>query len=86
MLSVAVLFTIFLGLVGVLAVYGRCQRRRGKPNTHTNLLQLNAWLEEKGHAVPSAPMVIGLLNRVAKKELQSEVRLLQCPLPYCVCV
>lgn len=77
MLSLVVLFTIFLGLVGVLAFCGWCQRRRGQQDTHANLLQLNAWLEEKGYAVPSAPMVIGLLNKVAKKELQSEVRLLQ---------
>lgn len=78
MFSLVVLFSVFLGLVGILGLYGECRRRRREHarthDTHANLAWLQAWLDDKGHSVPSVAMVIGLLNRFAKRELQSEVR------------
>ena len=75
MLSVVVLATIFLGLVGVLTLSDLCRRRRRRTHDpHTNLARVTAWLGERGRDLPSVAMVMGVLNRVAKRELQSEVR------------
>ena len=78
MLGLVVLFTIFLGLVGVLVVCGEWQRKRSQraAKSHdpaANLLRLTAWLEGKGHSFPSAAMVMRVLNEAAKRKLQSEV-------------
>ena len=75
MLSVVVLVTIFLGLVGALALSDQCRRRRrGHRDPHTDLTRLTAWLRERERDLPTVAMVIGVLNRVAKREIQSEVR------------
>jgi hypothetical protein len=73
MFSVVVLLTIFLGLVGVLALSDQCRRRRRRASDpRTNLTRLSAWLGDRGRDLPSVAMVLGVLNRVAKRELQSE--------------
>ena len=84
MFALIVLFTIFLGLVALLAVTEQWQQRRRRRKAHsleTNLTQLTAWLEDRGHTLPSVAVVTGLLNRVARREIQSEVRIIFPPPP-----
>ena len=78
MFSLLVLFTVFLGLVGVLLFSDHCRRKSregGRERSHwVNAARLVAWLEERGHTLPSPETVVDLVNSVAKRTLQSEVQ------------
>ena len=78
MFSLLALFTVFVGLVVVLVLSEHCRRRRGgngrrEEDKMTNLARVAAWLEERGHTLPPAASVIDLLNRVARRKIQSQV-------------
>ena len=75
MFSLLVLFTVFLGLVGVLLFSDHCRRKSREGGSHrVNAARLVAWLEERGHTLPSPETVVDLVNSVAKRTLQSEVQ------------
>ena len=80
MFSLLVLFTVFVGLVVILLLSEQCRRRwRGEKGEkerqqRANLARLVAWLEERGHTLPPPASVIDLLNRVARRKIQSQVR------------
>lgn len=78
MLSLIVLFTVFLGLVLLLGLSDRWEQRRrrrgGEQYLQANLAQLTAWLEGRGHSLPSVGVVTELVNRVSRREIQSEVK------------
>ena len=69
MLALVVLFTIFVGLVGLLAAIGECQkRRRGSAEKkresagRERLARVKGWLTGRGLDVPSVGQIISLLN------------------------
>ena len=75
MFSLVVLFTLFLGLVGVLVVFSEWQRRRGARagDAATNLLLLHTWLADHGCHAPTSEEAIHVLNKVVCKKAKSEV-------------
>jgi len=76
MFSLVVLFTVFLGLVGVLVVVSEWQRkwaaRAGDPGI--NLQLLHNWLFDHDCHAPTPEEVIQMLNRAVCKRVHSEVR------------
>jgi len=78
MFSLVVLFTVFLGLVGVLVVVSEWQRkwaaRAGDPGI--NLQLLHNWLFDHDCHAPTPEEVIQMLNRAVCKRVHSEVRML----------
>lgn len=75
MFSLVVLFTVFLGLVGVLVVVSEWQRkwaaRAGDPGI--NLQLLHDWLFDHDCHAPTPEEVIQMLNRAVCKRVHSEV-------------
>lgn len=71
MLAFVALFTIFVGLVGLLAAIGECQKRRrasgkltdNKTASKDSRDQVKDWLAERQLAVPSQKQIITLLNK-----------------------
>ena len=79
MLGLIVLFTVFLGLVGMLIISQEVQRRlaaAGSRAPSENLRSLEAWLAGVGCHLPSAGEVTAVLGRIASRGVQpvNEVR------------
>ena len=71
MSALVALFTIFLGLVGLLAVIGECQKRRhrrsssvpGSSDGGNDLLeQVKTWLTGHQHNLPTTQQIVDLLS------------------------
>lgn len=76
MFSLVVLFTLFLGLVGVLVVFSEWQKRRVAAragDAATNLLLLHNWLADHGCHAPTPEEAIHVLNKAACQRAKSEV-------------
>lgn len=74
MLAIVVLFTIFIGLVGLLATIGECQKRRRssaekkrEKAMRERLAKVKGWLSGHGLDVPSGGQVMALLNSSLKQ-------------------
>ena len=74
MLAIVVLFTIFIGLVGLLATIGECQKRRRssaekkrEKALRERLARVKGWLSGHGLDVPSGGQVMALLNTSLKQ-------------------
>jgi hypothetical protein len=80
MFALVVLFTIFVGLVGLLAVIGECQKRRHSSaekrrerEMRETLARVKGWLSGRGLDVPSVDQVMTLLNS-SLQQAPSKVR------------
>ncbi len=80
MFALVVLFTIFVGLVGLLAVVGECQKRRRSSaekrrerEMRETLARVKGWLSGRGLDVPSVNQVMTLLNS-SLQQAPSKVR------------
>ena len=76
MFSLVVLFTLFLGLVGVLVVFSEWQKKRAAAragDAATNLLLLHNWLADHGCHAPTPEEAIHVLNKAACQRAKSEV-------------
>lgn len=69
MLSLILLFFIFLGLVGLLALYAEWLRKPSSPSPKTpgDLAKVAAWVEREKCSLPTTEQVIGVFNRVARR-------------------
>ena len=74
MLALVVLFTIFIGLVGLLAAIGECQKRRRSSvekrrdrASRETLARVKGWLTGHGLDVPSGGQIMALLNNSLKQ-------------------
>ncbi len=67
MLSLVLLFTIFLGLVGILALYGEWKRKRLSPSPKPpgDGGEVVAWMEREGCCVPTVDQFVAVFNQVA---------------------
>ena len=81
MLALVVLFTIFVGLVGLLAAIGECQKRRRSSAekrregvVKETLARVKGWLAGHGLDVPSGGQIMALLNS-SLKQVSSKVRI-----------
>ena len=78
MLSLVVLFTVFLGLVGILALWGEWQKRHGAPppsvpSAESSRQVVVEWVDKAVQYQPTIDQFLALLNQVAaKRELQPE--------------
>ena len=73
MLGLIVLFTVFLGLVGILILFQEWQRRlaaAGSRDPTENLRSLEVWLAAVGQHLPSAEKVTTVLSHVASGRVQ----------------
>lgn len=75
MLDLIVLFTVFVGLVGLLALVHQWQVSRGSAQSHASNMQLlNEWLEAHKLELPGVQCLLSILNRKLQ-EMESEVSL-----------
>ncbi len=72
MLSLVVLFIVFLGLVGVLALFSEWEKKRSPPLL-AGLAEVVGWIEVEGCRPPSTEELVAVFNRVAhKKRIQPD--------------
>lgn len=81
MLALVLLFTIFVGLVGLLAAIGECQKRRRssaekkrESRARETLARVKGWLTEHGLEIPSEQQIVALLNS-SLQQAPSKVRI-----------
>lgn len=64
MLSLLVLFTVFVGLIGTMVLYNSYRMRAGLRSNKAQALQhLQGWLTMAGVAMPTTNSVLAVLNR-----------------------
>ena len=73
MFDLIILFTLFLGLVGLLALVHQWEVSGRPTQTHTTNLQLlNEWLQAHKLELPGVPCLLSVINRKLQ-EVVSEV-------------
>lgn len=72
MFDLIILFTLFVGLVGLLALVHQWQVRRATQSHASSLQLLKEWLLTHKLEFPSVPGLLSILNR-RLQEMESEV-------------